>query len=141
MDSLKKSYEDFQKDFDDRLDIFVGSAGINKIVNFLESDWDWHSKVVSVNQIGLYHSAQLAAKLMIKCGTRCGSIILIASCAGQIAVRSINTSCYNGTKGAVLAMTPALAQELGPFVSIRRPLTEATLTFRESVSTACPQAM
>lgn len=122
MDSLTKSYEDFEKDFGGRLDIFVGSAGINKIVDFLETDWDWHLKVVSVNQIGLYHSAQLAAKLMIKCGTRSGSIVLIASCAGQIAVRSVHTSSYNGTKGAVLAMTPALAQELGPFVSIRNPL-------------------
>ena len=74
--------------------------------------------MVSINQLGLYHSAQLAAKLMIKCRTKCGSIIMVGSSAGQIAVKSVNTSAYNSTKGGVLAMVPSIAKETGPHVSL-----------------------
>ena len=115
-ESLKEGFAQVENDFG-RLDVFVGSAGINKVVDFLETDWEYHMKLVSVNQIGLYHSAQLAAKLMIKCVTKNGSIILIGGGAGQIAVKSVNTSAYNATKGAVLSMAKSIAKEVGPYVS------------------------
>ena len=118
IDSLQEGYAAVEKDFEGQLDIFVGAAGINKVIDFLETDWDWHLKMLSVNQMGLYHSAQLAARMMIKCSTKNGSVILIGGGAGQIAVKSVNTSAYCGSKGGVLGMTPAIAKELGPYVSM-----------------------
>lgn len=117
MESLTKAYAEVEKDFDCKLDIFIGAAGINKVFDFLDVDWESHLRIISVNQLGLFHSAQLAAKLMIKSGTKVGSMILIGSAMAHNATRTVNTSPYNGTKGAVYAMATAIAKELSPYVS------------------------
>ncbi|KAK6381563.1 hypothetical protein LTS17_004621 [Exophiala oligosperma] len=113
MESLTNAYTRVEKDFDGKLDIFVGAAGISHVVDFLDVDWESHLKVITVNQMGLYHSAQLAGRLMIKSGTKHGSMILIGSASATNAPRSVNTSAYNSTKGAVVAMTMAIAKEMG----------------------------
>jgi NAD(P)-dependent dehydrogenase (short-subunit alcohol dehydrogenase family) len=110
--SLTAGFADFTKDFDGKLDICVACAGINKNVSFLETTWEDHSDLISVNVLGVYHTAQLAAKQMIANGTRHGSIILIASIASYIAIRSQKSSAYCGTKGAVKSMVPAIAAEM-----------------------------
>lgn len=116
MESLTNAYTRVEKDFDGKLDIFVGAAGISHVVDFLDVDWESHLKVITVNQMGLYHSAQLAGRLMIKSGTKHGSMILIGSASATNAPRSVNTSAYNSTKGAVVAMTMAIAKEMGVHV-------------------------
>lgn len=67
--------------------------------------------------MGVYHTAQLAAKQMIANGTKKGSIVLVASIASYMAIRSQMSSAYCGTKGAVRAMCPAIAAELVKYVS------------------------
>lgn len=116
-ESLQTGFEQFQKDFDNALDICVPCAGINRHLPFLEFTYKDHQDLLSINVLGLYFTAQLAAKQMIANGTKHGSIVLVASMASYIAVRSQLCSAYCGTKGAVRSMCPAIAKELAPYVS------------------------
>ncbi|KAH0611304.1 uncharacterized protein H6S33_010569 [Morchella sextelata] len=110
--SLQAGFDQFVKDFEGRLDICVPTAGINKNVSFLETSYEEHQKLLGVNVLGVYHTAQLAAGQMVKNGTKVGSIIVVASIASYMAIRSQNSSAYCGTKGAVRAMVPPIAAEL-----------------------------
>jgi NAD(P)-dependent dehydrogenase (short-subunit alcohol dehydrogenase family) len=110
--SLEAGFASFSKDFDNKLDICVPCAGINKNVDFLDTSSADHEKLIGVNVLGVYHTAQLAAKQMIANGTKKGSIILVASIASYMAIRSQSSSAYCGTKGAVRAMCPGIAKEL-----------------------------
>ncbi|KAI1341845.1 3-oxoacyl-reductase [Xylariaceae sp. FL0016] len=113
--SLETGFDAVKADFDGRLDIFVGCAGVNKNVEFLgttEADFD---RLLGVNVRGVYFGAQLAAKAMIANQTKCGSIVLVASIASYMAIRSQRSSAYCGTKGAVKAMVPPIAAELNQY--------------------------
>jgi len=112
MESLEKGFAAFSADFGGKLDICVPCAGINRNVSFLETSFEDHQKLISVNVTGVYHTAQFAAKQMIKNGTQKGSLILVASIASYMAIRSQGSSAYCGTKGAVRAMGPPIAAEL-----------------------------
>jgi phenol 2-monooxygenase (NADPH) len=115
--SLQNGFDRFKFDFSNALDICIPCAGINRHLSFLEFSYEDHHDLLSVNVLGSYFTAQLAARQMIANGTRHGSIILVASIAGQRAIRSQLCSAYCGSKGAVKAMCPAIAQELAPHVS------------------------
>lgn len=65
----------------------VPCAGINRNVSFLDTTFAEHQKLIGVNVLGVYHTAQLAAKQMIANGTKKGSIILVASIASYMAIR------------------------------------------------------
>lgn len=117
-ESLEKGFADFQRDFDNALDICVPCAGINRHLPFLEFTFKEHHDLVSVNVLGLYFTAQAAAKQMIANGTKHGSIVLVASMASHIAVRDQLCSAYCGTKGAVRSMCPAIAKELAQYVGL-----------------------
>lgn len=67
--------------------------------------------------MGLFFTAQLAARQMIANGTKHGSIVLVGSMSSHIAVRSQLCSAYCGSKGAVKSMCPAIAKELAEYVS------------------------
>ncbi|EED15605.1 lung carbonyl reductase, putative [Talaromyces stipitatus ATCC 10500] len=114
-ESLENGFAQFQKDFDNALDICVPCAGINRHLPFLEFTYKEHHDLISINVLGLYFTAQLAAKQMIANGTKHGSIVLVASMASHIAVRSQLCSAYCGTKGAVRSMCPAIAKELAEY--------------------------
>ncbi|KAI1271914.1 short chain dehydrogenase [Xylaria sp. FL0933] len=112
LSSLEAAFASVAADFGGKLDIFVACAGVNKNVGFLDTSEADFDQLVSVNCKGVYFGAQLAAKAMIASGTKCGSIILVASIASYMAIRSQNSTAYCGTKGAVRAMVPAMAAEL-----------------------------
>ncbi len=114
MESLRKGFAALETDFDGKLDICVACAGINRNVSFLDTSLEDHQRLISVNVLGVYHTAQFAAKQMIKNRSK-GSIILIASIASHMAIRSQGSSAYCGTKGAVKAMGPPIAAELDQF--------------------------
>ncbi|KAJ6032907.1 uncharacterized protein N7446_008800 [Penicillium canescens] len=114
-EDLQEGFARFQKDFDNALDICVPCAGINRHLPFLEFTYKDHQDLLSINVLGLYFTAQLAAKQMIANGTKHGSIVLVASMASHIAVRSQLCSAYCGTKGAVRSMCPAIAKELADY--------------------------
>ncbi|PYH31968.1 FAD binding domain protein [Aspergillus neoniger CBS 115656] len=114
-ESLATGFGAFQTDFNNALDICVPCAGINRHQTFLEFNYADHQELLGVNVLGLFHTAQLAARQMIANGTKHGSIVLVASMASHVAVRSQLCSAYCGSKGAVRAMCPAIAKELAEY--------------------------
>ena len=92
------------------LDILVCNAGIcitGLLQDLPEADWD---RMFDVNVKGIYHCVRQAIPHFLK--KQAGSIVTVSSMWGQV-----GASCeagYSATKGAVIALTKALAQELGP---------------------------
>ncbi|TDZ68477.1 putative NADP-dependent mannitol dehydrogenase [Colletotrichum trifolii] len=113
--SLERGFAAAAADYDNRLDVFVACAGVNRNVEFLDTDEAEFDRLFGVNCKGLYFSAKLAARAMIANGTTCGSIIFVASIASHIAVRSQRSTAYCGTKGAVRAMVAPIAAELNKY--------------------------
>ena len=92
------------------VDILVCNAGIchtGLMSQLPEAAWD---RLFDVNVKGMYYCINAAMPQFLK--KQAGSIITVSSMWGQV-----GASCevaYSATKGAVIAMTKALAQELGP---------------------------
>ena len=92
------------------LDILVCNAGIchsGLIGDISEEQWD---RLFAVNVKGIYHCVKEAVPFFLR--KQSGSIVTISSMWGQV-----GASCevgYSATKGAVIAMTKALAKEFGP---------------------------
>lgn len=92
------------------LDILVCNAGIYRggLLHQLPSaDWD---RLFDVNVKGIYHCVKSAMPAFLQ--THSGCIINISSMWGQVGASY--ESAYSATKGAVIALTKALAKELGP---------------------------
>lgn len=93
-----------------QVDILVCNAGIchvGLLSMMEEKDWD---RIFDVNVKGIYNCIKGAMPAFLK--QHSGAIITVASMWGQV-----GASCevaYSATKGAVIAMTKALAKELGP---------------------------
>ena len=113
--SLRSSFDSVKADFGNKLDILVACAGVNKNVEFLDTTEEDFQRLFDVNARGVYFSAQFAAKQMIENGTKVGSIILVASIASHMAIRSQRSSAYCGTKGAVKSMVPGIAAEMNKY--------------------------
>lgn len=96
-----------------KLDILVNNAGVLDYSPFLdmkEESWD---KVIDTNLKGYFYVAQAAAREMAK--TKWGRIINIASIAsGGVGVGYPMIAHYCASKGGIIALTEALAGELGP---------------------------
>lgn len=96
-----------------RLDILVNNAGVAEFVPFLdmtEQQWD---KTIDTNLKGYFLVAQEAAREMAK--NTWGRIINIASIAsGGVGVGFPSVAHYCASKGGIVAMTEALADELAP---------------------------
>ena len=72
-----------------------------------EDQWD---RLFDVNVKGIYHCVQAAIPHFLK--KQSGCIITVSSMWGQVGASC--EAAYSATKGAVIALTKALAQELGP---------------------------
>ena len=92
------------------VDILICNAGIcwTGLLSMMpEADWD---RTFAVNVKGMYTCINAATPYFLQ--KQAGCIITVSSMWGQV-----GASCevaYSATKGAVIAMTKALAQELGP---------------------------
>lgn len=94
-----------------RLDIVVNNAGLNVRGDFRHmTDADW-TAIREVNLDGVVRVARDAFELMRKSGK--ASLINVASIMGHRGLRQL--AGYSATKGAVLALTKALAVEYAPF--------------------------
>ncbi len=92
------------------VDILVCNAGIAKaglLQDLPEEDWD---RLFDVNVKGMYLTVQAALPGFFR--KNAGSIITVSSMWGQVG-GSFEVA-YSATKGAVIALTKALAKELGP---------------------------
>ena len=83
----------------------ISISGLMSMIS--EADWD---RVFDVNVKGIYHCVNAAMPGFLK--KQKGCVITVSSMWGQV-----GASCevaYSATKGAVIALTKALAKELGP---------------------------
>jgi 3-oxoacyl-[acyl-carrier protein] reductase len=92
-----------------RLDILVNNAGIYESLPLEKVTEEHFHRQFSLNVLGPLLAMQAAAKLFDDAG---GSVINISSVVSTLGFP--NYAVYSGTKGAVDAMTRALAKELGP---------------------------
>ena len=72
-----------------------------------ESTWD---RIFAVNVKGIYHCVNAVMPYFLK--KQRGSIVTVSSMWGQVGASC--EAAYSATKGAVIALTKALAKELGP---------------------------
>ena len=92
------------------VDILVCNAGIcfSGLMSMLDEDkWD---RIFDVNVKGMYTCINAAMPYFLR--KHAGSIITVSSMWGQVGASC--EAAYSATKGAVIALTKALAKELGP---------------------------
>jgi 2-hydroxycyclohexanecarboxyl-CoA dehydrogenase len=92
------------------VEIVVTSAGIDEFTSFTDitpSQWD---RMLAVNLTGTFHCVQAAVPDMMAAGW--GRIVTISSSSAQSGAKRM--AHYVASKGGVIALTKALAAELGP---------------------------
>ena len=92
------------------VDILVCNAGIchTGLMSMMpEEAWD---RIFDVNVKGIYHCVNAAMPGFLK--KQRGCLITVSSMWGQVGASC--EAAYSATKGAVIALTKALAKELGP---------------------------
>ncbi len=104
-DMVEKVIQEFGK-----IDILINNAGIGPVAPFLQKDEATFDRVIAVNQKGVFFCTQAVARHMAE--KKYGKIIGIASSHGRVGI-PMNVE-YAGTKGAMIAMTRAMAAELSP---------------------------
>jgi len=92
-----------------RLDILVNNAGVYEFAPLDSVTEEQFHKQFDLNVLGLVLASKEAAGYF---GSDGGSIVNISSVVSTLA--PANSAVYTGTKGAVDAVTKALAKELGP---------------------------
>ena len=92
------------------VDVLICNAGIchyGLLSMTDEATWD---RIFAVNVKGIYHCVNAAMSGFLQ--KQAGSIITVSSMWGQVGASC--EAAYSATKGAVIALTKALAKELGP---------------------------
>ena len=92
------------------VDILICNAGIcwtGLMSSMPESDWN---RIFDVNVKGIYNCVNAAMPVFLK--KQAGSVVTVSSMWGQVGASC--EAAYSATKGAVIALTQALAKELGP---------------------------
>lgn len=92
------------------VDILICNAGIcytGLLSQMPEDQWD---RIFDVNVKGIYHCVNAAMPSFLQ--KQKGCVITVSSMWGQVGASC--EAAYSATKGAVIALTKALAQELGP---------------------------
>ena len=92
------------------VDILICNAGVvhyGLMSMMTEEKWD---RIFAVNVKGIYHCVNAAMPGFLK--KQKGCVITVSSMWGQVG--SSCEAAYSATKGAVIALTKALAKELGP---------------------------
>ncbi|GCE12311.1 SDR family oxidoreductase [Tengunoibacter tsumagoiensis] len=90
-----------------RIDILVNNAGIGvtgTVLTTSEEDWD---RIFAVNVKGIFQCSRAAIPQMIEQGA--GVIINVSSIVALVAV--VDRAAYGASKGAVLALTKAMAAD------------------------------
>ena len=92
------------------VDVLICNAGVMwfGLMSMMEEDaWD---RIFNVNVKGIYNCVNAAMPSFLQ--KQAGSIITVSSMWGRVG--SSCEAAYSATKGAVIALTKALAKELGP---------------------------
>ena len=91
----------------DNLILCAGICRYGLLQDLSEEDWD---RIFAVNVKGIYTCVKAAMPAFLQ--AQKGSIIPVSSMWGQVGASC--EAAYSATKGAVIALTKALAKELGP---------------------------
>ena len=92
------------------VDILICNAGImhfGLLSSMEEAAWD---RIFDVNVKGIYNCVSAAMPAFLR--KQAGSVVTVSSMWGQVGASC--EAAYSATKGAVIALTKALAKELGP---------------------------
>lgn len=92
------------------VDILVCNAGVcwyGLLTDMKDAEWD---RIFAVNVKGIYNCVKAAMPAFLR--KHSGSIVTVSSMWGQVGASC--EAAYSATKGAVIALTKALAKELGP---------------------------
>jgi 3-oxoacyl-[acyl-carrier protein] reductase len=107
-ESVKEAFSKILKD-KSRIDILVNNAGITRdglAMRMKAADWD---AVLNVNLNGAFRCIQQVLPGMLR--NRWGRIVNLTSVVGQAG--AAGQTNYAASKGGIIAMTKALAQEIG----------------------------
>ena len=91
----------------DNLILCAGICRYGLMQQLSEEDWD---RLFDVNVKGIYHCVNAAMPGFLR--RQRGSVVTVSSMWGRVGASC--EAAYSATKGAVIALTKALAQELGP---------------------------
>ena len=91
----------------DNLILCAGICRYGLMQDLPEAEWD---RLFDVNVKGIYHCVNAAVPGFLK--THRGNIVTVSSMWGRVGASC--EAAYSATKGAVIALTKALAKELGP---------------------------
>jgi NAD(P)-dependent dehydrogenase (short-subunit alcohol dehydrogenase family) len=95
-----------------RVDILVNNAGgvisFDNVLDCTESDWD---RTFSKNLKGVFLMSRAVLPSMIE--NRTGSIVNISSAAALVGMKKL--AAYSAAKGAIIALTRAMAHDYGEF--------------------------
>ena len=92
-----------------RIDILVNNAGVESSKPFLDIGLEEYERVMRVNTTGAWLCCQAVIPVMLRQGSGC--IVNVSSVAGQRGGGLLGTSAYSTSKGALIALTKALARE------------------------------
>ncbi len=92
------------------VDILICNAGTMHFGLMSMMDEDAWDRIFAVNVKGIYHCVNAAMPSFLR--KQKGSIVTVSSMWGQVGASC--EAAYSATKGAVIALTKALAKELGP---------------------------
>jgi len=93
-----------------QVDVLVCNAGICHYGLMSMVDEDTWDRIFAVNVKGIYHCVNAAMPFFLR--NQAGCVITVSSMWGQVGASC--EAAYSATKGAVIALTKALAKELGP---------------------------
>lgn len=120
-----------------RLDVLVSNAGVIEkagVLDLIEETWD---RLFRVNVRGAFFCAQAAARHMAQAGG--GRIVFVASTAALMAEPQL--AAYASAKGALLALTRAMALELAPHqITVNAVVPGTTATGMTSAYASDPAA-
>ena len=106
-DDVQRALADVAKEWG-RLDILVNNAGFGTMVDAVDLPVEEFRRVYEVHVLGAFTCSKAAFPLLAERG---GSIINIASVAGQRALSPGGHAHYCSAKGAVILLTQSLAVE------------------------------